>query len=553
MTVLGEDVAAIIGLINSGEATEALALADRLIELRGDDAQLHFVKAEALRHLGDLAAAESLLTAIHRDAPENAEVLFRLGLARLDQGNVEGALEAFDGAAQREPDHAGAWLHAGRCLFLLGNLTDAERALRRAVELDPQGQTGLIHLAICLARQRVSDEGLAVSEERLLQEPELEDLAGAIVNVYIANNLNESAILVAQAMAAANPAAVIWPETLGSLMNIECRYEEAARYCRLALELEPDSPRVTYHLAMALRNLGRTDDATDIMRRAVELAPLSVDANMGLAGLYLDTGRSAEAAQAVAEFDRAAGNTAPVKRSVVIAVLDYSPGSSFNIVTLLDDLKSFDGEVICVFNGDEVFEQLRDHPRIDKFSYNKFNVGVSRGWNIGINQAEGETIHILNADLHISVDMLYRMEGWVHRLPDAVCVGVTAHWMDFANMKETRVLNAGQFSEPMETDAVSGQIFTFHAARLHDAGLSFDPRLAPYFGEETDLAFKVKRSGYKIYAVPENDFEHQWGISRYDRPIYCFGRQVNRVNCMVRNRLLLRRKIDAQLEGTARE
>jgi GT2 family glycosyltransferase len=115
-------------------------------------------------------------------------------------------------------------------------------------------------------------------------------------------------------------------------------------------------------------------------------------------------------------------------------------------------------------------------------------------------------------------------------------------------MGETRALNAGSFSEPVEADAVSGQLMSLHAGRLHDAGISFDPRLAPYFGEETDLALKIKRSGYKVYGVPESEFEHTWGISRHDRPIFCFGRRVNRMRCIVHNKLLLRRKIDAYLQ-----
>lgn len=544
MATTPEEVAKVLGLVGQGDPAGALALADSLIAERGDDAQLLFVKSEALRHLGDLRAAEALLLQIHRSAPESGEVLFRLGLVRLDQGNLDGALQAFDASVQRTPTHAGCWLHLGRCLFLQGNLAGAEKALRRAVELDPASRTALILLAFSLTRQKVRDEGLSAAEESLLQQPDQEPLAGSLLNNYISHGLHEPAMLLCQAMAATFPDGIHWVATLGTMMNIAGRYQEAARYSRQALEIDPKAEGPMRHLAQALHHLGQTDEAVGLMRRAIELDPKSADASFGLAGMLMEAGRFAEAAEVVAEFDRITGHRPPVLRSVVIAVLDYSPGSSFNIKTLLEDLKDFDGEVICVFNGDEVYQDLRDHPRIDKFAYNKFNVGVSRGWNIGINQAEGETIHILNADLHISVGMLDRLEDWVQTLPDALCVGVTAHWTDFAAMKETKVLNAGQFTEPMEADAVSGQLFTFHAGRLHDAGISFDPRLAPYFGEETDLAYKVKKSGYKIYAVPENDFEHPWGISLRDRPIYCFGRRVNRVSCMVRNRLLLRRKID---------
>lgn len=544
MATTPEEVAAILGLIGQGDTAGALALADRLIAERGEDVQLLFVKSEALRQFGDLAGAEALLHRIHLSAPESGEVMFRLGVARLDQGNFAGAQEAFDGAVRRAPDNAAGWLYLGRCLFLLGRLGDAEKSLRRAVELDPASRTALILLAICLARQQLQDEGVSAAEEQLLQQPDHEELAGALLNNYIGHRLQEPATLLSQAMAAAFPDNIYWFATLGMLLNVAGRYEESARYSRRALEIDPDAPRPLQHLSQALRHLGEVDEAIRLMRRAIEFDPQSADANLGLAGILIDAGRGPEAAKVVAEFDRITGQGPPVRRSVVIAVLDYSPGSSFNIRTLLEDLKDFDGEVICVFNGDEVYEQLRDHPRIDKYAYNKFNVGVSRGWNIGLNQAEGETIHILNADLHISVGMLDRLENWVQTLPDALCVGVTAHWMNFATLGETKMLNTGQFSEAMEVDAVSGQLFTFHAGRLHDAGISFDPRLAPYFGEETDLAYKVKKAGYKMYAVPENDFEHPWGISLRDRPIYCFGRQVNRVSCMVRNRLLLRRKID---------
>jgi len=101
---------------------------------------------------------------------------------------------------------------------------------------------------------------------------------------------------------------------------------------------------------------------------------------------------------------------------------------------------------------------------------------------------------------------------------------------------------AGSFAEPMETDLVSGQLFTLHAARLSDAGISFDPRLSPYFGEEIDLAMKVRKAGYKMYAVPETEYDHTWGISRRDRPITFFGRPVHRLRCLVYDQALLGRK-----------
>ncbi len=56
-----------------------------------------------------------------------------------------------------------------------------------------------------------------------------------------------------------------------------------------------------------------------------------------------------------------------VSRSFIIPVLDYSPHSPYNINTLLNDLEDIHGEVICIFNIREVFDKLRDRPRIDKY------------------------------------------------------------------------------------------------------------------------------------------------------------------------------------------
>jgi len=541
-----EIIEQVMAAINAEDHGTALELVGRAIADNPADLRLKFLQGEALRLAGRLAEAEELLISVHHESPGNADVLFRLGVTRLYRDDVTGAADAFQIAAQLAPHHLEIFVHLGQARFRQGRLAEAAEALRRAAELDEGSPAIALALAFCLSRQAIDDPALAAQEDRLGETFD-EGLADAVLQHYIGLGFYEAIAWLTRGMAAAAPGHAYWPTMNAAALNMLGRYTEAAEAARKATELEPGNAMAALHLGTALRQTDRREEAEAILKRAIELAPDSAEANMAIATLYLDWARFDEAARISREFERRVGPVSPVKRSVVIAVLDYSPGSPFNIGTLLDDLKDFDGEVICVFNDEKMFDDLRNHPRIDKFSFNKFNVGVSRGWNIGINQAEGDTIHILNADLHISPDMLYRLEHWLHTLPDALCVGVTAHWMDLATMGETRALNRGEFGEPTEADAVSGQLMSLHTARLHDAGITFDPRLAPYFGEETDLALKAKRSGYKIYAVPETDFEHPWGISRQDRPIFLFGRQVNRMRCIVNNKILLWKKVVAYL------
>jgi GT2 family glycosyltransferase len=252
-------------------------------------------------------------------------------------------------------------------------------------------------------------------------------------------------------------------------------------------------------------------------------------------------GSHREAAQAIARAGWTGYNPEPrgPRRSIVIPVLDYSPHSSWDIGSLLADLEGFDGEVICIFNSKDVFEDLKDHPRIDKFSFNKHNVGVARSWNIGLNHAEGDVVFILNADLHVSLAALAELERYLLALPDALAVGIGGDRMDFERLLSATRNPAGSFASPLVVDKPSGHAFALHARRMHDAGISFDPRLSPYFYEELDLALKARRAGFEVYAAPVSGIEHVDGVSQSHRPIHYLGRLADRTRILIRNANLI--------------
>ena len=232
--------------------------------------------------------------------------------------------------------------------------------------------------------------------------------------------------------------------------------------------------------------------------------------------------------------------TAPAipDRSFLIPVLDMSPHSPFNIITLLSDLEHIRGEVICIFNSDDVFAQLHNHPRIDKFCYNKLNAGVSRSWNLGLNMAEGRSAFILNADLHIEPSAIDQLEHYLHTLPDAVIVGPQGTYLDFQNMRIIEYFEKGAFDKPIRTHDVSGFFFAIHLQRFFDCKLWFDVRYSPCFMEEWDMGMQVMRAGLSCYTVPVDGFEHEWGVSsgQSDRAIQYFGRTVYRNEIIRANR-----------------
>ena len=226
-----------------------------------------------------------------------------------------------------------------------------------------------------------------------------------------------------------------------------------------------------------------------------------------------------------------------VTRSFVIPVLDFSPHSSYNIGTLLNDLEGIDGEVICIFNSQEVFEALSAHPRIDKFCYNSMNAGVSRSWNIGINMSEGEVVFFLNADLHVGQKGIEKMHDYLLALEDAAVVGPQGAMVDFRTLQDKHYYEKGSVREPIRVHAVSGFFFGIHRRRFLENRLSFDARYSPCFMEEWDLGLQVIKAGLASYVVPMTEFEHDWGISgnHGNRTINYFGKKMYRDDIIISN------------------
>lgn len=231
-------------------------------------------------------------------------------------------------------------------------------------------------------------------------------------------------------------------------------------------------------------------------------------------------------------------------RSFVIPVLDFSPHSPYNIGTLLNDLKNVAGEVICIFNSSEVFENLKSHPRIDKYCFNSLNAGVSRSWNIGINLSEADVVFILNADLHITPQAVEALSEYLFSIDDAVIVGPQGGLVDFENLTDKQYYSRGSFQQPIRVQAVSGFFFSIHRKRFLENNLTFDVRYSPCFMEEWDMGLQVIKAGLASYVVPVSGFEHNWGISssKENAKVSYFGRSLYRDDILLDNRIKFKKK-----------
>lgn len=231
------------------------------------------------------------------------------------------------------------------------------------------------------------------------------------------------------------------------------------------------------------------------------------------------------------------------QRSFVIPVLDYSPASEFNILTLLEDLAQVPGQVIVVFNSEQVASELRTHPRIDHHVVMSCNIGVSRAWNVGIEISEAPTVFVLNADLHVEQSAIDLMEHMLWRLEGAACVGPQGSFLNFDLAADHQYFDKGSFLEPIEVDAVSGFLFCVKRDLFADGTLRFESAYSPCYFEEWDLGLQIRQAGYRSYLVPTSAYAHHWsGTIRALRTIPYLGRNETAGEILSRNRDLFQLK-----------
>ncbi len=231
------------------------------------------------------------------------------------------------------------------------------------------------------------------------------------------------------------------------------------------------------------------------------------------------------------------------RRSFIIPVLDMSPASEYNISTLLDDLADIAGDVIVIFNGQEVAEHLKGHPRITRYAILKQNIGVARAWNLGLEMAVTQTAFIVNADLHLEQSAVDTLEEALYALPDAACVGPQGSFFDFNMARDYTYFDKGTFDYPLAVDAVSGFFFALKLEHFNRKIIRFENGFTPCYFEEWDLGLQIKQAGLKSYIVPATAYDHHWsGSIRALREIRFYEKAETAGEVLLRNRRLFLNK-----------
>ena len=334
-------------------------------------------------------------------------------------GRDTAAREKLEEALASGYTHASTYRSLGFALHRLGHIEEAEKNLRKALELTPGNPKALRRLADCLEAQKMPEKAAETLRELAWRRVSEGDLGDALEAAEDAMELDPSPMSEA---------------VVGSVLRLSGRDEEGAECLRNALEDEPGNAWFHLELGEALRDLGRPEEALVELNRANAIQPNDAFTLARLGDTLRQLERFEEALEAL---DKA---------------LEIKPHNAFTLVSkgkVLGILEQFDEALSLLDQG---LEAQPGDPRIL----------ASKGEILWIMDREDEALEVLKRGLAMDPDcvaamatmaeiLFYRgeVEEALKLLERAAASAPEVAWIHTA--RGVRLDESGRLDEALET------------------------------------------------------------------------------------------------------
>lgn len=251
--------------LETGREQEALQRLQQLASDHPDDLEIRRLLAEALAAAGRPEEALQEIEEARALAPEDPELLYSLAIASLRTGRIEAAEALLAEVARRRPIPATHVL-IGRTYRDFGEYERAERALRRALDLDPRTPRAHLYLGTLhlLAEGRAElDQAIGQIERELALHPGDATASLFLGMALVESRRHEAALAPLEAARADRATAAEADHFLGRALLSLDRPDEAVAALRRALAQAGDGTgggerlrSIHYQLGLALRRSG---------------------------------------------------------------------------------------------------------------------------------------------------------------------------------------------------------------------------------------------------------------------------------------------------------
>lgn len=213
-------------------------------------------------------------------------------------------------------------------------------------------------------------------------------------------------------------------------------------------------------------------------------------------------------------------------KRVCIVVLNWNGWK--DTVACVESLQSLEGcsyEILVVDNGstDGSVAHIRKALPSVELLQSGANLGFGGGCNVGIRQAlvrGAEYVWLINSDATADPGALSALLRLADQCPDVGAVGSVLY--EASDVNRVQLWGGGRVNlwtgrsthrrSPGRIDFVSGASVLFRRAALDDVGL-FDQANFFMYWEDTDLAFRMRKAGWKLAVAQDSRIWHKESAS----------------------------------------
>lgn len=208
---------------------------------------------------------------------------FNLGKLSLNRGDLDEASKHFRRAVELNPNNGVIQSNLGLVLAKQGNLTEATAHFRRALEINAADVAALNNMAIALAQQGRLDEAIAYLRRVLEIKPR--DAVGHtnMANALLGRGDMEGAIEHLRSAIEIDPGDADNQSNLAIVLAKRGDLQEATKYLRRVVEIKAQDAGAHNNLAIALAKQGQLEEAVRHFQGALRIDPNLAEAHAGLA------------------------------------------------------------------------------------------------------------------------------------------------------------------------------------------------------------------------------------------------------------------------------
>lgn len=265
------DTDSVVRLARVYLARKDLPAAGRTLEAsvaRGNDpAPVYALLAEVYEQSGHVEnAIPAMRLAIQRD-PKSERNRFAYAVLLTNTNAPGAAVIRLEESLREFPSSSRLWFALGFANFRLDKNEEAERALRKAIELDPKFAPAFAYLGLIRARIGEYGEAVTLYESALKADGKLAVVHHLIADAMLKQMNADTRVIETHLRQAVEMDPTFMPArlSLGKVFMRAQRWNEAAAEFEQVIKLDPNVPDGYYQLGLAYGRLKRTAEAQSAM------------------------------------------------------------------------------------------------------------------------------------------------------------------------------------------------------------------------------------------------------------------------------------------------